>query len=1060
MSNVNQTAADGALSAAGQQLAAELTAQLAELQARLQETADGAATAGKALADAFETPQPALTALAGKIGQLFTVDKLKKYALALNEIAEEYNTLQLRLAGVGQSTPKFHASLEQIAQVATRTSSNLQDTVSAYAALGQASGKLQVGQAELLRLTETILKANQLTGRTNQEAGNALSQLAAALQNGSLNGSAFNAVLSNSPRIAQALADSLGTSVEALQKMAEEGKLSSETVIQALQSQAGVIDAEFSRLPDTISKALTNLGTNWTTLVGSFDQSLGVTDKLAQGINLVADNLETVATIALYAGEALVAAYAIKGVGALAAFTAQLVTTTTAAGAMTAASNAMTAAMAGMQAVTQRLGVTMKSLGWAAAAVAVVNLGIALYDLHKQYEREKQLQQEAADGAERLKNRFAEISQQTGVTVTSMRELDKAVEDGLIHFDQASASWKAGAASLEVVSGAARRTAESNAELAKAFQAIAQASGLDLSKIGNNANDLAIELARVAQTSDEAAKAIGDHLPAAIEKLSGSDLQQFASTFSLAIARAEGQTTLLEASMIAVAKQAAKSLGVDIPQAFGGMHEAFSQALTNIGTLIRVLPTLEQASVNTGNVLRGAFGKLIDTAQTEAEFDAIGKRINALAAAGQLAKPVVAELFGEMYEKMLLTAQTLPELDRINEKIAGLAQEGKLSADAVRELGDASAEMRKRIEDATPGIQSAEEAFRRLGVTSQAELQRVADGAQEAFDYIRASGTASSEELRQSFTVWAEAAIAANNGVIDASVKTAAAQLGLQVSVSDGGKLVTQTWKEAADATGKFAEKTDEAKGAAEDLSSAVDGAADSMDDVVSRIAQVTRTISVPWLSGADAASKYADEAGKAAQAAVASLQSSGRNLGALLEFGQQVARSYVHTMEELDRREAGLKQGAAKGVDDLKLRLLELNGTEEQIAAARLARDKAEIDRQIAMTQIEVERARLRGDQDEASRLQREISLLREQITLLDQIHKAEQRKRKNDGNSGGGSSSGSGSGASRAQAVIAGGSPTTINAPVTLNVTDANPARLARAIEGELAKLQRLAK
>lgn len=42
--------------------------------------------------------------------------------------------------------------------------------------------------------------------------------------------------------------------------------------------------------------------------------------------------------------------------------------------------------------------------------------------------------------------RFLEISRDTGVAVTSMEELDKAVAEGIIHFDEMTAEWKAGAA--------------------------------------------------------------------------------------------------------------------------------------------------------------------------------------------------------------------------------------------------------------------------------------------------------------------------------------------------------------------------------------------------------------------------------------------------------------------------------------------------------------------------------------------------------------------------------------------------------------------------------------
>ncbi|WP_027714895.1 phage tail tape measure protein [Desulfuromonas sp. TF] len=52
----------------------------------------------------------------------------------------------------------------------------------------------------------------------------------------------------------------------------------------------------------------------------------------------------------------------------------------------------------------------------------------------------------AAASAERLAEKYAAISEATGETITSTRDLRDAVEDGRIHFDEATKSWQSGAA--------------------------------------------------------------------------------------------------------------------------------------------------------------------------------------------------------------------------------------------------------------------------------------------------------------------------------------------------------------------------------------------------------------------------------------------------------------------------------------------------------------------------------------------------------------------------------------------------------------------------------------
>ena len=178
-----------------------------------------------------------------------------------------------------------------------------------------------------------------------------------------------------------------------------------------------------------------------------------------------------------------------------------------------------------------------------------------------------------------------------------------------------------------------------------------------------------------------------------------------------------------------------------------------------------------------------------------------------------------------------------------------------------------------------------------------------------------------------------------------------------------------------------------------------------------------------------------------------------------------------VAQMEALADQQKQLEDqgnGAARGVDELRLRLLELSGTEEEIARARQEREVAEVQRKMALMQLDLQRAEISGKTEEAQRLQTELALLEEQLVLLDKIFKKEEQQRKareREERSGGGGSGGSGGGGAGG---VGGGlsAPPPPPAPagpinITLNANGINdPVRLARMIEPELAKLGRLAR
>src|SRR5574338_259213 len=88
-----------------------------------------------------------------------------------------------------------------------------------------------------LSLTESISQALRISGASAAEAQSSLLQFGQALASGVLRGEEFNSVVENSPRLAKALADGLNVPIGRLRKLAAEGRLTADVVVNALMSQ-------------------------------------------------------------------------------------------------------------------------------------------------------------------------------------------------------------------------------------------------------------------------------------------------------------------------------------------------------------------------------------------------------------------------------------------------------------------------------------------------------------------------------------------------------------------------------------------------------------------------------------------------------------------------------------------------------------------------------------------------------------------------------------------------------------------------------------------------------
>lgn len=246
---------------------------------------------------------------------------------ALNQLAEmsdrwkQVNT-RLRLATEGQE--EYGQAQEEVFRISQQTFTALDATATLYQRIDQSLEELGGTQQQVADLTDLVNKTFRINNSNAQETASSIRQLAQALGSGVLRGDEFNSVMENNARLAKALADGLGVPIGRLREMAEAGELTTQKITQALLAQKRAIDTEFSQVAPTIGAALQKVENAWTKFIGELDESKGVSAGVVATLGELAENFQEVADLAVIAGEAILAAYAVKGVQAVTAYSLAL----------------------------------------------------------------------------------------------------------------------------------------------------------------------------------------------------------------------------------------------------------------------------------------------------------------------------------------------------------------------------------------------------------------------------------------------------------------------------------------------------------------------------------------------------------------------------------------------------------------------------------------------------------------------------------------------------------------------------------------------------------------
>lgn len=210
----------------------------------------------------------------------------------LVQLADTYTQMTSRLKLVTQYTGDFDTVFAGLADSARATRSDLGSTVDLFTKISPALRGIGHNGQQSVGVITTINQAIGISGASAQSAAASLQQLGQGLGAGALRGAEYNSVIEQTPGLAQAIADGLGVPIGALREMADEGKLTAETVAGALQKVAPQIEADFARMPQTVSQALTGLKNEFLLFVGATDEASGGSSTLANTIGAVAQEFK------------------------------------------------------------------------------------------------------------------------------------------------------------------------------------------------------------------------------------------------------------------------------------------------------------------------------------------------------------------------------------------------------------------------------------------------------------------------------------------------------------------------------------------------------------------------------------------------------------------------------------------------------------------------------------------------------------------------------------------------------------------------------------------------
>ncbi len=193
---------------------------------------------------------------------------------------EEYNEVQQHLLRTAQETYRPLAEAQEL-----------------YIRTADVMRSLGFDTQQTLDITDSFSFLLVTNAASADKASSALGAYSKALQTGKVEADGWVSIQDAMPTIVNAIASATGKSAEDIRKLGVQGKLALEDINTGLLRTVDVNRKAAVEMSTSVQDALTNLGTALQDLIGRSNESLNATGLLAEGLGLVATNLEAVVTV-------------------------------------------------------------------------------------------------------------------------------------------------------------------------------------------------------------------------------------------------------------------------------------------------------------------------------------------------------------------------------------------------------------------------------------------------------------------------------------------------------------------------------------------------------------------------------------------------------------------------------------------------------------------------------------------------------------------------------------------------------------------------------------------
>ncbi|WP_294844475.1 tape measure protein [uncultured Gilliamella sp.] len=202
--------------------------------------------------------------------------------------------VRMAISSVEGSADNYEQVQGRLLEISNRNAKAIEDSQELYIATASSMRDLGYSTNDTIDFIEAMSNSYTINATSAESVSSSINAITKSMITGRVSSNDWKSIMASTPNVVKALANSTGKAEEVIKQLGISGKISMSELADAMIKAKDETGELADGMGNTVKDGFTQISNNFRTLIGELNSSTGITQGIASGLKVVAENIHLI----------------------------------------------------------------------------------------------------------------------------------------------------------------------------------------------------------------------------------------------------------------------------------------------------------------------------------------------------------------------------------------------------------------------------------------------------------------------------------------------------------------------------------------------------------------------------------------------------------------------------------------------------------------------------------------------------------------------------------------------------------------------------------------------